>query len=64
MKKNFIAAFLTVIALFTFTVPSAPLLSAAAPEFEKDYTLLDWEPMGNCYWMSTEPNLYHCCDII
>lgn len=59
MKKKFVSLFLAFMVLFAFSVPSSNLILAEEPDLSQDYTLLDWEPVGNSYWMSTEPNLYN-----
>lgn len=51
--KKIISAALTCAIGMATVCPS--LISAA--ESEK-YILLDWEPQGNCYWNSTDPQLY------
>lgn len=54
--KRLIAAVLSCAAISAAASPGyAPAL---AEEPELSYTLLDWEPAGNCYWNSADPNLY------
>ncbi len=56
--KHKLTSILLLIAVLFGTFPAGPALSAdPEPDLENDYTLLDWQPVGSAYWMSTEPNL-------
>ena len=55
--KKIIAAVLSCAA---FAAACPGYMPVSADEADKtDYVLLDWEPQGNCYWNSADPNLYN-----
>lgn len=59
MRRVLTAAALAAAVFAVSLSPQTLLTASAEPDFANDYVILNWEPQGNCYWNSMDPNLFN-----